>query len=210
MTGLIRLAAAVVALAASGGLAQAHPHIWVTAKSEIVYAPDGTITGIRHAWTFDDMYSANAVQGLGKNGVVTRDDLADLSKTNVESLKDFDYFTYARTETHKQRFADPVDYWSEYKNDILTLYFTLPFKTPVKAKSLTVEVYDPTYLVDFGFAEKDPAKLVGAPPPGCKVAVAKPDPNSATSQSLLNQMFKSGDATNMGTVYASKLAVTCP
>jgi ABC-type uncharacterized transport system substrate-binding protein len=207
MTKLIFLAAA--ALAASCALAQAHPHIWVKAKSEIVTAPDGTITGIKQAWTFDDMYSVNAAQGLGKNGVVSREDLADLSKTNVESLKDFDYFTYARTETHKQRFGDPVDYWSEYKNDIMTLYFTLPFKTPVKAKTLTIEVYDPTYLVDFSFVDHEPAKIVGAPTP-CKVALAKPDPNSTTSQSLLSQMFKSGDATNMGTVYASKLVVTCP
>ena len=51
------------ALAAFAGLvvataaAQAHPHIWVTVKSELVYAPDGTVTGVRHAWTFDDMFS---------------------------------------------------------------------------------------------------------------------------------------------------------
>lgn len=209
MRNLIRVAVAAAALAVSGGLAQAHPHIWVTAKSEIVYAPDGSITGVKHSWTFDDMYSTSMVQGLGKNGVVTREDLAGLTKDNVESLKDFDYFTYARTDVRKERFSDPVDYWSEYKNDLLTLNFTLPFRNPVKTKTLTVEVYDPTYLVDFGFAEKDPARLAGAPA-GCKVALAKPDPNSTSSQALLSQMFKSGDATNMGTVYASKLVVTCP
>jgi len=37
---------------------------WVTIKSEIVYAPDGSVTGVRHAWTFDDMFSAFATQGL--------------------------------------------------------------------------------------------------------------------------------------------------
>ena len=50
----------------------------------------------------------------------------------------------------------------------MTLHFTLPFKTPVKAKELTVEVYDPSYFVDFTFADKDPAKVVGAPAQ-CKV-----------------------------------------
>lgn len=209
MRNVIRLAVAVVSLAASCSLAQAHPHIWVTARSEIVYAPDGSITGVKHSWTFDDMYSANMVQGLGKNGVVTREDLADLSKTNVESLKDFDYFTYAKTATTKERFSDPVDYWSEYKNDLLTLYFTLPFKKPVKTKTLTLEVYDPTYLVDFGFAEKDPAKLVGAPA-GCKLNLAKPDANSTGAQTMLSEMFKSGDNSNYGAAYASKLAVICP
>src|SRR4051812_30956153 len=43
--------------------AQAHPHVWVTMKSELVYAPDGKATGVRHAWTFDDMFSTFATQG---------------------------------------------------------------------------------------------------------------------------------------------------
>src|SRR5688500_10749300 len=48
-----------VAIAALAGLvatvvsASAHPHVWVTMRSEVIYGPDGTITGIRHAWTFD-------------------------------------------------------------------------------------------------------------------------------------------------------------
>ena len=45
-----------VALALSSGSASAHPHVWITATSELIYAPDGSITGVRHAWTFDDMY----------------------------------------------------------------------------------------------------------------------------------------------------------
>ena len=44
--------------------AQAHPHVWIVAKSQLVYAPDGTITGVRHAWTFDDMFSTYALQGI--------------------------------------------------------------------------------------------------------------------------------------------------
>src|ERR1700736_508735 len=41
--------------ALGAGAAQAHPHVWITASSELVYAPDGSVTGVRHAWTFDDM-----------------------------------------------------------------------------------------------------------------------------------------------------------
>jgi ABC-type uncharacterized transport system substrate-binding protein len=43
--------------------AQAHPHVWVTMHTELVYTSDGRITGVRHAWTFDDMFSAFATQG---------------------------------------------------------------------------------------------------------------------------------------------------
>jgi ABC-type uncharacterized transport system substrate-binding protein len=57
LCGLAACAGLVITTAA----ARAHPHVWVTVKSELVYAPDGTVTGVRHAWTFDDMFSVVAV-----------------------------------------------------------------------------------------------------------------------------------------------------
>ena len=53
--------------------AAAHPHVWATVRSEIVFGPDHRITGIRHAWTFDEFYTAMAVQGLDTNGDGTVD-----------------------------------------------------------------------------------------------------------------------------------------
>jgi len=124
----------------------AHPHVWVTMHTELVYAPDGSVTGVRHAWAFDDMFSAFATQGMESKtkGQFTRDELAPLAKVNVESLKEYDYFTYVTADGQKAELTDPAPgYWLDYNNQILTLHFTLPFKTPVKAKLLKIEVYDP-------------------------------------------------------------------
>ena len=52
------------AIAVGARVAQAHPHVWITATSELIYAADGSITGVRHAWTFDDMFSTYALQGI--------------------------------------------------------------------------------------------------------------------------------------------------
>lgn len=60
IAGLALAASVVLGTAA----AEAHPHVWIVAKSELIYAPDGTITGVRHAWTFDDMFSTYALQGI--------------------------------------------------------------------------------------------------------------------------------------------------
>src|SRR5215213_11745679 len=97
MTNLIRLLAILV-LSALATAAQAHPHVWVAFKSEVVYAPDGTVTGIRHAWTFDDMFSTFALQGLEQKekGKFSREELAPLAEVNVTSLKEYDFFTYAQ------------------------------------------------------------------------------------------------------------------
>ena len=102
----------------------------------MVYAPDGSITGVRHAWTFDDMFSTFATQGLEskQKGVFTREELQPLAKVNVESLKEYDFFTYAKANGKKTTFTDPVEYHLEFKDSVLTLHFLLPFKTPMKVK----------------------------------------------------------------------------
>ena len=80
------LLALVGAVALGAAPAQAHPHVWITAKSEVVYAPDGSISGVRHAWTFDDMFSTYALQGIETKtkGVYSREELAPLAQTNIE------------------------------------------------------------------------------------------------------------------------------
>ena len=46
----IVVAAAVAAVAVMSASASAHPHVWVTVTSELIFAPDGSVTGVRHAW----------------------------------------------------------------------------------------------------------------------------------------------------------------
>jgi ABC-type uncharacterized transport system substrate-binding protein len=208
--------AAVAGLLLASAAASAHPHVWVTMHSELVYAPDGTVTGVRHAWTFDDMFSVFATQGLDakKKGEFTREELAPLAEVNVTSLKEYDFFTYAKANGKALEFNEPpAGYYLEFdpKDTVLTLHFTLPLKAPLKAKDLTLEVYDREFFVDFSFAEKDPAKLVGAPAQ-CKVTVRRPEEmNAALSQQLSQLGADQRDPTlTIGAEYANKIVVKCP
>ncbi len=199
------------ALALVSSPAMAHPHVWITATSELLYAPDGSVTGVRHAWTFDDMYSSYAVQGLESKtkGVFSRDELSALAQTNVESLKEFRFFTFAKADGKKQKFEEPVDYYLEYSDALLTLHFTLPLKTPVRSKELVVEVFDPEFFIDFTFADKDPVRLVGAPA-ACQIKFQRPYDGSATALKLGEQNFLSGGNSNFGANFANKITVDCP
>jgi ABC-type uncharacterized transport system substrate-binding protein len=204
------------AVVISGETASAHPHVWVTVKSELVYAPDGSVSGVRHAWTFDDMFSVFALQGLESKtkGEYTREELAPLAEVNVTSLKEYDFFTYAKANGKKVEFNDPqAGYYLDYntKDTVLTLYFTLPLKAPVKAKDLTLEVYDREYFVDFSFAEKDPVKLVGAPAQ-CKLSVARPQEMSAALSQQLSQLGpdQRDPSLTIGAEFANKISVRCP
>src|SRR6202140_2344627 len=189
---VLLLLAGSCALATSA--AQAHPHVWITAASELIYAADGSVTGVRHAWTFEDMFSTYALQGLETKtkGVYSREELSSLAQTNVDSLKEFAFFTFAKADGKKEKFQEPVDYFLEYKDAALTLHFTLPLKVPVKPKVLVMEVYDPSYFIDFQMADKDPIKLVGAPA-GCAMKFQRPNDGSAAAQKIGEQNFLNGD-----------------
>jgi ABC-type uncharacterized transport system substrate-binding protein len=205
------LLALLVAFIGSIGTASAHPHVWVTAASELIYAADGSITGVRHAWTFDDMFSTYALQGIETKtkGVYTRQELAPLAQTNVESLKEFNFFTFAKADGKKERFLEPVDYYLEHKDAALVLHFTLPFKTPFKTKALALEVYDPSFFVDFSLQKNDPIRLVGAPA-SCTFAIQRPNDGSASAQKLNEQTFMNGENSNFGAMFANKITVECP
>jgi ABC-type uncharacterized transport system substrate-binding protein len=190
--------------------ARAHPHVWITAKSELIYAPDGTVTGVRHAWTFDDMFSTYALQGIEAKvkGAYSREELAPLAQTNVESLKEFRFFTFAKADGKKQNFLEPVDYFLEFKDSALTLHFTLPLKTPFRAKQLVLEVFDHEFFIDFKYADHDPVKLVGAPA-DCKLAFQPPNDGTASAQKLGEQNF-TDSGSNFGMMFANKITVDCP
>ncbi|MBB4200643.1 ABC-type uncharacterized transport system substrate-binding protein [Rhodoblastus sphagnicola] len=201
-------------LAGLSAPALAHPHVWVAAREEILFDPQGEITAIRHIWTFDEMYSAFAVQGLGKDGKPpTREEMAPLAKTNVESLAEFQYFTAAKTGPKYHEFGEPTDYWLETDaNKIVTLRFTLPLKNPVSArKPFTFMVYDPTYFVDIELEKQDPVVLKNAPS-GCSMSTIKPEPLTGSDQSKLSESYLSGLAPgqDFGIKLATRTLLACP
>lgn len=194
--------------------ADAHPHVFVTATSEVLFSPSGMVTGVRHAWRFDDMYSAFVLQGLGPEGtVLTREQLAPLAKTNVESLAEFGYFTVVKAAGKQVEFDPPVDYWIEESQDkLVTLHFTLPLKTPARAfPVMTLAIYDPTYFVAFTLADKNPVQLASAPS-GCSASISRPKPLDATDNQKLSESFFTNlsPGTDFGIKLAERAIVACP
>ena len=52
----------------AGSQAQAHPHVWIEMRSDVVLTDDGLIKGINLEWTFDDGYTQMALDGLDVDG----------------------------------------------------------------------------------------------------------------------------------------------
>ncbi|MHB2165451.1 DUF1007 family protein [Alsobacter sp. R-9] len=191
--------------------AAAHPHVWVEVRAELVYGAGGSVTAVKHRWTFDEGYTTFAIQGLdaNKDGVYSQEELADLAKVNTESLAEFGYFTVLKADGKRQDFDAPRDAVLDHDGKSLTLSFLLPVKTPTAAKrTLFLDVYDPTFFVDFSYAPDDKAVTLAGAPAGCAVQITRPKKPDLTAQQKLGEDYFAN--ANMGIQFASKVLVACP
>jgi ABC-type uncharacterized transport system substrate-binding protein len=203
-------AVAAFTLAFSGG-APAHPHVWITIKSDVLFSPDGKITALRYVWTFDDMYSAFATQGLDKNndGKYSREELTELAEVNVTSLEEFNYFTVAKNGPDTLPFGKPKDYWLEMNKDILSLHFTLPLQQAAPQKDFTVAIFDSSFFVDLSFPEGAKVELVGAPAT-CAAEAVRPQGADAAASKLSESFFDNLSASaQFGSQFASRIVLRC-
>jgi ABC-type uncharacterized transport system substrate-binding protein len=171
--------------------AQAHPHVWVLVKTTVPFNGNA-IVGLQQHWTFDEFYAAMAIEGLDKNndGVYDRQELAPLAQVNMDGMKEFKYFTFAKLGDAAIELSAPTDNWLEYSNKLLTLHFALPLAraVPAKANGLSFSTYDASFFIAFELAEKDPIALRGDVPSGCTAIVAKDQDDDDTKR--LGDAFK--------------------
>ena len=210
----MRAALAGLALAVGATTATAHPHVWVTSKTEVVYGWLGRITALKHTWTFDEGFSTFAVQGLDadKDGKYSREELQPLAEVNVTSLSEYGFFTVLKVQNKRINFEDPKEYWLDYKDGRLELHFTLPLKAPIEAgaDSVSIEIYDPTFFVSFSLDKDAPVTLASARS-GCKADVERPadEPDTQTA-SLSEAFFKTLNASSsFGAKFANRITINC-
>ena len=213
---IILLAAAV--LAGFARAAAAHPHVWATVRSEILFGPDHRITGVRHAWTFDEFYTAMAVEGLdvNKDGVYSKEErcsrwrrsMSSRSRTSTISPSCISARTRSRCRSRSRWIIR-----SNTTRPCSPCTSPLPLETPLdpKAQQVSVDVYDPSFFVAFGFATDAPVKISGTPAPGCAAEVEKPDPEGEADAKALSEAFFSqlGPNSNFGSQFAQTAIVKC-
>lgn len=192
MTGrLARLLAGVLAICVAPGLAQAHPHVLVDAQESLVFDAHGDLTGIAGTWSFDEAFSAYAVQGYDSkgDGQPTREDLQPLAQTNVESLDRYHFFTRVLVDGMQVQIGNPTNAWDEFAEERLVLHFTLPLRRPLRISghTLSVEVFDPDYFAAVTFPELQ-ATSFASEPKDCQGMIRRPAPLDATAAGRLAQV----------------------
>ena len=181
--------------------ALAHPHVWVTVETTVLYDGKKQVSGLEESWSFDKAYSEYALEGLEKDaaGNYTPAAFADLAKENMESLKDYNYFTEVYAEGTRVELAPPEGA-VVVRDDktILHLTYRLPLKQPVNVGTLKLSflIYDPEFYIAFSFAENDAIHLAKGAPAGCASKIEPPTGDPSKSKTW-------------GGAYAATVVVSC-
>jgi ABC-type uncharacterized transport system substrate-binding protein len=178
----------VAAIGVTPRAADAHPHVLIEARTQVLFNAQGQIVGVSNVWDFDDAFSAYAIQGYDSkgDGNPTRQELQPFAEINLKSLAEYNYFTRLKVAGVTVTFASPKDYYDVFANEKLTLHFTLPLAKPldVRGKPVEVDVYDPAYFAAITFASDKPVALAGAAG-GCDSVVHRPEAlDAATARKL--------------------------
>lgn len=180
----------MLALFASISATLAHPHIWIDARSTIVFDDGGAVRAIRHQWTFDAAFSAWSIQGLDTDGdgQISGQEFDELAAENMVGLAEFGYYTFAGVGPIDVRMTPVGTPRMEYDGERTTLFFTLEPETPISFSGpLEIEVADPEYYAAFSFVENG-AEMENAPA-SCEVEV---NPPKLIDQALEEKLFALG------------------
>lgn len=201
-----------------GTQAQAHPHVWIDMQSSVVFTDDGLIKGVDVEWTFDDAYTQMALDGLDVDGdgMYSQDELAPLTKENIESLKDYEYFTVMRANGEQQKIGEVTDYGQIWSNNKLTLHFQVPLVKPIdpRKEEFMLKVYDPEFFIDLEYPADDAVDVTGKIPQSCKLVV-KPVPTDAeldqtrTMLATKGKDWKPEAEEDFGAMFAQAVSIAC-
>lgn len=202
----------------AGTEARAHPHVWIEMQSDVVFTEDGLIKGVNLEWTFDDAYTQMALDGLDVDGdgLYSQSELAPLTKENIESLKDYEYFTVMRANGEQQKIGPVTDFGQIWSNSKLTLHLQVPLEKPVdpRTQEFVLKVYDPEFFIAIDYAGDDPVDVVGNMPEACKLVV-KPVPTDAeldqtrTMLSTKGADWKPENPEDFGAMFAQAVSIAC-
>lgn len=203
-----------LAVLSGSQVSHAHPHVWITSKSDLVFNESGNVAAINVEWTFDEYYSVTAIEGLdtNKNGSVEPDELRGLTTQNITDLKPYRYFTQVEIDKKPAKYGDVTEFGSYFKNGALTMFFRLPLAEPADPTSSKLEyrMYDPEFYISIEYPAKGGVTMIGKAPADCsaKVLPSEADAEEAggNSEEFWAKLSENGD---VGALYAERVTVVC-
>lgn len=206
----LRALGVVTAVTASAP-ALAHPHAWIDVRSTLILDEAGRVVAIEEQWLFDEFYTSVALEGAELPQSGEHPLLTELAKSNLESLRAYDYFTEVRSGDTRLNVATVTEYKTAMRDGRLWMEFVLPLQEPIDPKQaqLSYSIYDPTYYIEMLHLEGDVVAFRGGGANSCSAQIIPPNPTTETVM-LAGAMDRNAAPNDgLGALFAEWVEITC-
>jgi len=202
----VKRSATTLFLAVLSFAAAAHPHSFITLKTQIM-VKDDQLTGLKMRWVMDELTSADLLYDAGnaKPGDEIWKKLAAEVMANVLGQH---YFTEFWHNGEKVKFLNrPTQYGMTRVDHQAVLTFILP----LAGQKYTFSTFDPSYYVDMSYAEDNDVSLPAGLQKSCALTIDTPEPSDETLSfaSSLDKDDAPPEDMDLGKQFAQTVTLQC-
>lgn len=209
------LSAVAIVVAASPGAADAHPHMFVSARSLLVADADERLTGLRTALIIDPLTTQFVLDDhdIAPNATLTEKQRDAIAQGMIDGLRDYDFFTDLRVDDTRIALSKAAVTQVMLDGDLLaaTLELTLDAPLDLRGRELALSLYDPTY---FAAVTTLDAPVLPEAFAACTERLTRFEPRALDSSTLadLSQLSREEmpDDPRIGARFADRSTIACP
>ncbi len=194
---------------------KAHPHNWITLKSEFIIDEKGLLTELHQYWEFDVYFSMMTLDDVMHESRVQPNSLQLLATDMVNNMQSYRYFSQLQIDNRAVALAKPTDYaLSTVSHDgqqqlLLYMRFQLPNPQQITDKTLIWQVYDPTYFIDMKHNDISQVIMRMENDKQCSTAIEQPKPSDDLLDYALSLDQSEKNTQGLGAAFAEKVIIQC-
>ena len=197
--------------ATSLSTAEAHPHMWIDLKSEIIIQDQTLVSAIYQEWLFDDFFSASLIEEASQNPKGREVGIKAVVEEILDNLEPHDYFTLINVNGKKISSNPIKSFEVDVRENRVWVSFSLPIskEVDITAQSLAYSVFDPTFYIEMLYFEGETVSFTGDVPTSCSTKIKQPNPS--TEAVLLSRSPDLDKVPNqsIGRLFAETVVVNC-
>jgi ABC-type uncharacterized transport system substrate-binding protein len=191
--------------------AQAHPHMWIDLRSQIVMQGDNQVSAIYQEWLFDDFFSTALIEEASRNPDGVDAGINAEVQRIMDNLQEYGYFTLVSADDQNVSLGKVDSFEAELRDKRIWISFTVPVSDRINMQTQTFSyaIFDPTYYIEMYHFENETVAFLGDAPKGCKANIIPPNPsNEAIALSRSSSLDAKPDS-SIGRLFAETVIVNC-
>ncbi len=195
--------------------AYAHPHNWITLKTEFTLDERGQLTALLQHWKFDIYYSEIRLADIKNEYRDQQQGLDQVAKEMAKNLKNYNYFSELKINDQLIALTEPSTrslstvFEKDQQQLILTMGFKLEEPWSIGNKTLSWRVFDPTYYIDMRHQKLSQILIHKSKDTECSTHIESPKLSEEMIKYAASLDRTQKNTQGLGDYFAEKVLIRC-